>query len=117
MARLRIIAAGWAISLACAAVMPERSAADTDGTVLHGFPVVDDTELAGLTAREGRIHLHGEQNFTIESRNDLTAGSVESGLIGLNNSFDQFRGINNVTANTGNNANVQGGLNVIINMY
>jgi hypothetical protein len=87
------------------------------GDPFAGLEAVAESRLAELNGREGIVVQHSEQHFTIESGNSITTHELQSGQIGLNDSFHGFRGFNNITANTGPNANVQGGLSVILNLH
>ena len=91
------------------------------------FTGLDALTQDGLSALHGRQGvslnvvtnlLKGTQSFDIESSNNtVEAGSMHSGLVGLNNSFNEARGVNNIAVNTGIGANVQNGLIFLINMY
>lgn len=114
-------------ALLCGAVfgIPASAAgADSAANALAGLEPIAPEALSDLNGRQGpdisivTSILTGTQSFEIEStNNNVEAGTMNSGLIGLNNSFHNARGVNNIAANTGIGANVQNGLILLINMH
>lgn len=121
---VRHLMIGAALLGGAMATQASPALADEAADPFAGLNSVAQDGLSELNGRQGLDTtlitnlLQGTQTFEIDSNNNtVEAGTVNSGTVGLNNSFTNMNGVNAMAVNTGIGANVQNGLIVLINMY
>ncbi len=97
------------------AVLPPESSADIQAPAATDTDNVDDEDLTGL--RGGESLVLGNQTLLAVSNGNSIGGSYTADNVNLSdNAFSNFSGVGNVVINTGAQASLQAGMNLIINL-